>query len=77
MTTLTQTNSRVDGNLAGIFLTAFAGLALVLSMVGIYGVMSYFVVLSTRELGIRLALGAGHSGVIGLVVRRESHRAHQ
>jgi cobalt transporter subunit CbtB len=29
MTTLTQTNSRVDGNLAGIFLTAFAGLALV------------------------------------------------
>lgn len=49
--------------------SAFGGLALVLSAVGLYGVLAYWVVWRTREIGIRLALGSSTNAIVWLVCR--------
>jgi putative ABC transport system permease protein len=54
--------------LALILLAVFAGLALLLASVGIYGVTSYVVAQSQQEIGLRMALGADRSQVLGLMM---------
>ena len=65
---ISESTARQNFNM--LLLTIFAGLALLLAAIGIYGLMSYTVEQRTQELGIRMALGAGQGDMLKLVVRQ-------
>jgi ABC-type antimicrobial peptide transport system permease subunit len=72
--------ARVEESLARrrfamLLLSVFAAVALGLAAIGVYGVMSYLVHQGTRELGIRLALGASPRGIMRLIVGSGLHIA--
>jgi predicted permease len=62
-------DSASDARFQLVLLLIFAGLAVVLAMIGVYGVVSYSVTQRTQEIGVRMAMGAGSSEITRMVLR--------
>lgn len=63
-------NSAAQPRFQALLLACFAGIGLILSAIGLYGLLSYIVVQRTSEIGLRMALGAHRLDVLGMIVRR-------
>lgn len=63
-------NTRTEPRFHAILLVSFAGVAIFLAAVGFYGTLAHMVGRRTRELGIRMALGADGGSILGLVLRQ-------
>jgi ABC-type antimicrobial peptide transport system permease subunit len=56
--------------LGAILLSVFAGLALIVAAAGLYGVLSYMITQRSRDIAVRMALGASQGEVVGMIVWR-------
>ncbi len=63
-------NSVAQPRFQAFLLACFGGIGLILSAIGLYGLLSYIVVQRTSEIGLRMALGAQRSDVLGMIVGR-------